>query len=311
MLKPYPFQEIGISFLARRREALLADDMGLGKTLQIVEAIKRLKLTNGVILCPVSIRRTWYRWLRDQYPGAFVKEITSANSVIDFNSFNVINYDIIWKQQIVEQIRQKEDWDILVCDESHYLKTHDSKRTKAVFGQRGINKSFRYRWAATGTPILNRPIEIFPLLKAFVPELLMQYNDYYKFAYKFCAGYNGPFGFDANGASNLDRLAGLISPFMLRRLKKDVLKDLPEAVYEKVYLDPTDKLRHLCDEEAKAKVTETQSLRHAIGLLKVKPAIAHIKTLLEERNKLVVFAWHTEVIHQIKEAFKNEAVIYT
>lgn len=315
MIKLMPFQEIGRDFLALRQNAILADDMGLGKTFQILEAIKKLGLQSGLIVCPQSIRRSWVKRTREQMPLAFIKEITSSQVPPDPSAFNIVNYDIIWKEPLRSHLLQGV-WPVLVCDESHALKNIDAKRTKFVLGKKGLYLRCERRWLATGTPILNRPIELYAPLRSLFPTFLGKYQSYYDYAYRFCAGYQGTFGFDATGASNLEELCKILKPIMIRRLKSEVVKDLPPVTYDKVYLDPSDKLIRLVEQEkeeyyARKLIGETSTTRQAIGVIKAQAAIKHIRSLLETKQKIVVFVWHKAVVETLMEEFKHEAVKYT
>lgn len=315
MIRLMPFQETGRDFLVLRQNAILADDMGLGKTFQILEAIKKLGIQSGIIVCPQSIRRSWVKRTREQMPLAFIKEITSSQVIPDPSAFNIVNYDIIWKEPLRSHLLQGQ-WQVLVCDESHALKNIDAKRTKFVLGKKGLYLRCERRWLATGTPVLNRPVELYAPLRALFPSFLGKYTSYYDFAYKFCAGYQGTFGFDATGASNLDELCKILKPFMLRRLKSEVVGYLPPVTYDKVYLDPSDKLIKLIEKEreefsAKNLIGETSTTRQAIGVIKTQAAIKHIRELLNTKQKIVVFVWHKAVVESLMEEFKNEAVRYT
>ncbi|MDP3013080.1 MAG: SNF2-related protein, partial [Candidatus Subteraquimicrobiales bacterium] len=108
MIKLLPFQEVGRDFLALRNNAILADDMGLGKTYEALEAIKKLYLNSGLIICPQSIRRSWVKRIREQIPLAFIKEITSPKLVPEVSAFNVINYDIVWKEPLITYLKEQE-----------------------------------------------------------------------------------------------------------------------------------------------------------------------------------------------------------
>lgn len=299
--------------MANRENAVLADDMGLGKTVQAIEGAKRIKAKNGIITCPLGVRRSWVKNLRSQFPSCFIREITSPKVLIDPRAFNIINYDIIWKEPLVSEIKRQR-WDLWIGDEAHFLKNKESKRSKSLIMRNGIYSRCTFRWMLTGTPILNRPIELYPLLRALCPEVLGTFVDYYRYAYQFCGAFQDTYGFNAQGASHLDQLAAMLSKVMLRRMKRDVLKDLPSATYEKVYLEPTDKLMALSKrekEEQDAAIGAISSLRRALGTLKIQPAIDHLEDLLEVKDKVVVFAWHTEVIQKIKEHFGVKAVVYT
>jgi SWI/SNF-related matrix-associated actin-dependent regulator 1 of chromatin subfamily A len=315
MIRLMPFQEIGRDFLCLRANAILADDMGLGKTFQILEAIKKLGLQSGIIVCPQSIRRSWVKRTREQMPLAFIKEITSSQVIPDPSAFNIVNYDIVWKEPLRSHLLQGQ-WPVLVCDESHALKNIDAKRTKFVLGKKGLYQRCERVWLATGTPVLNRPVELYAPLRALFPTFLGKYTSYYDYAYKFCAGYQGTFGFDATGASNLEELCRILKPIMIRRLKSEVVKDLPPVTYDKVYLDPSDKLMRLIEQErkefsAKKLIGETSTTRQAIGVIKVQAAIKHIRELLETKPKIVVFVWHKAVVEALMEEFGTQAVKYT
>jgi SWI/SNF-related matrix-associated actin-dependent regulator 1 of chromatin subfamily A len=304
-----PFQIKGRDFLAANKNAVLADDMGLGKTLMAIEAMKTLILTSGLIICPLGVRRTWVKVLSDQYPQAIVKELTTIRSIPYPKAINIINYDIAWREPIVEAL--KTHWPVLIADESHFLKSIEAKRTKAILGRGGVHNFCDRRWMMTGTPVLNRPIELYPILRSLCPDTLGVFRDYYRYAYRYCAAFRDAFGFNTDGASNLKELAQLLSPIMLRRMKEDVLPQLPEIRYEKIYLEPTDKLINLTKEEEIADDTTVLSIRHAVGLLKVKPAIIHIEEVLETKPKIVVFTWHKDVAHALKDRFKTKAVLFT
>lgn len=310
MLTLMPFQETGRDFLAMRTNAILADDMGLGKTLMAIEAMKTCKISSGLVICPLSVRRTWVKVLLEQFPGASIQELTSTRSIPNPQSINVVNYDIAWRGKLIDQLRSVR-WKVLIADESHYLKTMEAKRTKALLGKGGLHNVCDRRWMMTGTPILNRPIELYPILRSLCPERLGSFQDYYRYAYKFCAGFQDNFGFNADGASNLEELSKILGPFMLRRMKEDVLDQLPPIQYEKIYLDPSDQLMAMVKREEKSDIDEAGSIRHAIGLLKVKPAILHLEDLLLSKPKVVVFTWHKDVANKIKDHFKDGAVLFT
>lgn len=305
----FPFQELGRDFLALRKNALQADDMGLGKTFMAIEAAKKLAVTNGIVLCPLTVRRTWYKNLREQYPSAYIKEITSSNHRVDHTAINVINYDIFWREPLFTYINDLR-WQLLICDESHFLKDINAKRTKFVLGKKGIHKISDIHWLMTGTPILTRPIELYPTLRCLCPANLGEYADYYKYAYHFCDAYQDVYGFNASGASNLKELSAILRPVMIRRMKEDVLDQLPDITYEKVYLDPTDKLITLTKRE-NATADPDGSIRKAVGVLKIAPAIDYLTDILETKTKVVVYTWHKDVYHGLHDHFKGQSVLYT
>lgn len=300
-----PFQEVGRDFLAGRPDAILADDMGLGKTVQAIEAMKLSRITNGVIITPQTIRHDWVVNLNDQAPGLRVREISSPRVMPDLSAINVVNYDIIWREPLLNRLKEA-SWDLLLADESHALKNIKSKRAKSVLGRGGLYSRCKNRWLMTGTPVLNRPMELYAPLRALCPEILGAYVDYYKYAYRFCAAFQDTFGFNTDGASNLSELAMILRPVMLRRMKREVLKDLPEETYQKIYLPPTNELAMMCKETG-----EGGSIRKALGMVKTEFAIKHIEELLETKNKIVAFTWHRDVAKRLGEYFGPRAVLHT
>ena len=304
----YEFQKIGVDFLASRKTAILADGMGLGKTVMAIEAIKKRDLKNGIIITPQSIRHTWFKVFKDQFPGMAVKEIFNTRVLPEPDAFNIVNYDIVWRQPLLTELKSCK-WDLLIADESHYLKNIASKRGKTVLGKKGLYSLAEYVWLMTGTPVLNKPMELYAPLRALVPLMLGKYKGYMEFAYRYCGAFQDTFGFNVEGASNLGELASLLAPVMLRRTKEEVLPELPEAIYEKIYLDPSEKLMETTNEEIVS--PKTASIKRALGLLKVEPAIAHIESVLKTKDKVVVFTWHKIVAEKLKKHFENRAVLYT
>jgi len=319
MLKPLPFQTAGIQFLLDNRSALLADDMGLGKTLQAIEACKQLKAERVLVVCPLAVRRNWCRVFHQQAPHYTVREMTTARQIpLLQDHVCVVNYDIAWRRPLFEYLRQGK-WDVIICDEAHKLKTPTSNRTKAILGGKGLVSRASFRWMLTGTPVLNRPVEIWPMIRSLRPDLLGEYQSFYAFTKRFCGGREGQWGWECSGATHLEELAAMIKPLLLRRRKCDVLKDLPSVMYQKIYLNTDKRLDDLSRQE-KAQyhggnrnelLGEASTLRREIGLLKLQSAIGYIEDLLEERDKVVVFGHHKDVLDGIAAHFGSAAVLCT
>ena len=158
--------------------------------------------------------------------------------------------------KVVESLT-KRNWDLVVADEAHFLKNLEAKRTKAVLGDRfkkkpGLADLGQKRIFLTGTPIPNRPIEIWPIISALAPD---EFGSFKQFARRYCEGHEEfvsktkkVFKFD--GASNLEELQErLRSTVMIRRLKIDVLKELPPKRRQIISLPPSDEAKELIAEE--------------------------------------------------------------
>ncbi len=319
----YPFQEKGVGFLeAKRGRALIADEMGLGKTIQTLAWLQlHPELTPIIIVVPASLKLNWEReieaWMTD--PGTVqILSGTTPSSLFYADTF-IINYDILfaWTAEI-KRIKPQ----VLVLDEVHYTKNNQAKRTKAA---KKLGKFIPHVIGLSGTPIVNRPIEIYNAINIIDRTVFPSQWDYTE---KYCAcKYNG-FGWDVSGASNTEELNyKLTNSIMLRRLKKDVLPDLPDKVcsYIPIELDNTEDyrfaernfisfIRQYKGKEAANKASNAAALAEIEGLKqlavkgKLKQCINWIRDFLESDEKLVVFCTHKFVVNALMEEFPKIAV---
>ena len=174
MDKLMPFQEEGVEFLKAHKHALLADDMGLGKTAQAIVAANELKANKILVICPASVKIHWMHEFRKWTDKPYALQIINKKSdKIYFNTrITIINYDLVISKGIYNQLIHQE-FGVGICDEAHYLKNLTAKRTKAILGKKGILTHCFCKWMLTGTPILNRPIELFPILRTLASHTIM------------------------------------------------------------------------------------------------------------------------------------------
>lgn len=228
----FPYQMEGVQRLLQSKRILLGDEMGLGKTVQTIEAINQLSLPRDakiLILCPKSLLDVWKNELHNWLSVPFLVQLAATTKVPEFvnRSITVMNYDICHKHrsQLMDTF-----FDILICDEAHYLKNKDAMRTKAVLGDGSKSGIPSDRlWLLSGTPVLNRPLELYPLLRAIDPT---EFGSFKAFADRYCdpktlKDSRGNYRKDYSGAKNLGELAKRLSPIMIRRYKSDVLNQLP------------------------------------------------------------------------------------
>ncbi len=296
----YDFQKEGVEFLRTHRSALLADEMGLGKTPQALIAMQLVGARSVLVICPASVK---YNWKREAINWGFQESdilIVDNKSIAQAkdHSFIIVNYDLAHRKAYAKHLAPRM-YDVLVCDESHYLKNHDAKRSKAVFGRGGYASRAIYRWMMTGTPVLNRPVELHNMLRTLAPETLGQFANYIAFTKRFCDAYEGKWGWDVSGSKNVEELAGRLAGFMLRR-EKNKLKNLPERILRKVLIPTSPAI-----EKEIFGAEENESIRRVLGRAKTKDAIKYVKDVLEIENKVVVFAYHREVIDQLTEGLKE------
>tara|TARA_R110000823_G_scaffold85238_1_gene191468 strand:+ start:52 stop:2112 length:2061 start_codon:yes stop_codon:yes gene_type:complete len=318
-LQYLPYQSAGVKALQERQSALLADPMGLGKTIQICSLLNKIpgELRTVLIVVPASLKLNWARelskWLViprriDVVNGG--KEQIPANPDIV-----IINYDVLAKHS--EKLTSIE-WSCVVFDESHYLKNPKATRTKQAFKIRA-----RRRYALTGTPIPNRPIEIQPILGYLDPDNFGGKSGWIRFASRYCAGHKGRWGYDASGSSNLDELRHrLRTSIMIRREKSEVLTDLP-AKRRQVIVLPADKYKDTLQAERSAdrvdealtealtmiesggsvEFSEMSQVRHQTALDKVPAVLEHLEGITEP---VVVFAHHHDVMEKLAEGLEAQ-----
>lgn len=306
-----PYQRAGIAFALGRKHTLIADEMGLGKTIQAIGVINAdPSVLRVCIVCPASLRLNWRDELSKWLVAPFsLSVVTAKDKALPKATIHVINYDLLHRHQFPV-------YDLLIVDEAHYLKNPLARRTKKTLAIRAERKLF-----LTGTPILSRPIEIYPLLKALDP---LNWPSRAAFGARYCAGFLGDWGMDFSGASNLDELHDkLRSTIMIRRLKKDVLTELPPKQRQIVEftLDgipaATVKrdaatlagLRKLgswtgqVEELKRAKQDAFENItavRHETALAKVPKVVEYVTDVLESEPKVVVFAHHRDVIELLR-----------
>lgn len=231
-MMPFPFQRAGILYGLLKKRFILADDMGVGKTLQALAVAHLSGAADKLIVeCPATIKINWQRAIAQCLPHLTCSVWDGKGGDSDVNVI-VINYDVVKKHlRALRAFKAK----ALICDEGHYLKSATSQRSKATYA---LAHDIERIAILTGTPILNRPVELVSLLT--ILGRFDEFGGWYEFTRRYCAAYqrtlwlkkNGvPFPkkiWDTSGASNLEQLnQKLRASCMIRRKKSEVVKDLP------------------------------------------------------------------------------------
>ena len=233
----YKYQIEGVHFLEQKNgRALIADEMGLGKTVQALSWLKlHPEFSKVLVICPASLKINWQR--EAEKWALLDMEILNGTTPHKIKSNDVIiNYDILsyWEKHL--KLKQ---FHVIIFDEAHYIKNNKAKRTKAF---KRLVKSVPRLIALTGTPIENKPIEIYNIVKVIDPSIFPDATD---FAIEFCGAKKTRFGWDKNGATNTLRLNKILSSsIMIRRKKVDVLKDLPEKQIIKVPFEINNRIEY-------------------------------------------------------------------
>ena len=318
------YQKEGVCFIENRDgRVLLADEMGLGKTIQTLAWLQlHPELRPVIVVCPASLKLNWEREIKTQTEKQDIVILNGNNPTGRFPLFRkaiyIINYDIVkaWEKNL-KKLKAK----VLVLDECHAIKNRRAIRTKAI---KRIAKEIDHIICLSGTPIINRPVEIYNSISLINPEL---FPSFFKYAKEYCGATHNGFGWDFSGATHTDNLhKKLVGSVMLRRLKKDVLKELPEKTRtvipmeldnpEEYKIVAKDFIKWLKEQDPdKAERAERAETLTRIEILKqvaiknkMKSCIDWIKQYLETENKLVVFATHKQTTQAIISAFPEISV---
>eukprot|EP00039_Didymoeca_costata_P010504 m.141447 g.141447 ORF g.141447 m.141447 type:complete len:701 (-) comp14851_c0_seq3:3-2105(-) len=309
-----PFQLAGVQrAVANHGRLLIADDMGLGKTVQALSiSIHYSSEWPLLIICPSSLRINWAEEVQ-QWLGIGEEQIQviTTGKQRPNRLICIISYDLATKMA-ADLARFK----VVIVDECHYLKNPESQRTKSLVP---LVKAAKRAVMLSGTPALSRPMELFMQLHALVPDV---FKNLVPFGKRYCNGYQGPYGWDFTGSSNLSELQLVMAKtIMIRRLKKDVLQELPDKLRQQVYVDPSpkyrkgilgllasekkleDKIRQSHGDSRQALENEKRALviklYHESGLAKLPGALNYLDNVIDKGIKALLFAHHRDVLDEI------------
>lgn len=330
-----PFQREGVRFALRHGgRALIGDEMGLGKTVQALAVASAYRDEwPALIICPASLREQWadslHRWLGVTEDKIHVVHTNKdAAAVPDRAQFLVVSYNFVPK--MAESLGKR--FQVIIGDEAHCVKDPSAQRTKATMP---LLLRARRVILLTGTPALNKPKELFQLVAALVPSAKLKMTE---FGQRYCQNQGGSYRhqFDKwGGASNLGELNMLLkSTVMIRRLKRDVLTQLPKKRRQQVFLsldgDARKELKSLSGklEGVKAALAAAQRQSHVSGGaagglggmeqqqvimemyrrsadLKVKAVQEYVSCLLDAGEKFICFAHHAALMDGIEHACRG------
>lgn len=345
--KLLPFQEVALRYLEQcNGRALIADEMGLGKTVESLAWLaNHREMFPVLVICPNTVKISWQRHIKewvsedsvqfngkelDGEPGNFV--VSSYDSLVDRNeevfkkAFELVKYG----------------FRSIILDEAHKIKNSAAKRSKAV---RYLIKhlQIQYILALTGSPVINTPVDMFNVLNLLRPDV---FSNFWSYAKKYCDAHRKKIWISRHkvrdiwvfGASNQDELKQLLqSTVMLRRLKKDVLQQLPEKrrVVVPVEIDNSEEYTEvkrdladwLLDRVELGKMTaeafeswsngegenvdmlrRVEALKQVAAKGKLSAAVEWIEDFLETGKKLIVFMSHKSVMSNVKVRFKDISV---
>ncbi len=335
------YQQSGVSWLERLRKmrlsGILADDMGLGKTIQAITAVTQMKKDNkdGVtlIVCPTSLVYNWREEFQKFSPKLKTLVIdgipTQRKKLIQGRGKTdilITSYSLIQKD--IEHYKDT-TFNYVILDEAQHIKNRATRNAKSVKMLKA-----EHRLILTGTPIENSLDELWSLFDFLMPGLLSSYE---RFNEKFIRGsaYNG-------GNTDLELLRKKVSPFILRRMKKDVLKELPPVSNIVYHCHLSDVQKELYQSFASQARKELSALVKKEGFNKVQiqilatltrlkqicchPAIFAkdsaepgdsakydmllelLQNLMEGGHKTVIFSQYTRMLQLMKKDLENKGV---
>lgn len=233
-----PFQTVGVAYQkAINYRGIIGDEMGLGKTLQGIATAIKAESKRIAVICPASLRENWRREILDttgeralMLSGTVPDPVEVADIVSGNYKFFIMNYDMLARpiKELKEEngiITRREvypwvmlinslGFDHVIVDEAHRIKNIEASRTKAI-----LKINIPRITCLTGTPVINRPAELYASLHWIAPQVFPTYD-----------GFVSRYSDGKNGARNVDELKKKLAPFFIRRRKRDVVKDLPPIV---------------------------------------------------------------------------------
>ncbi|KAG2391826.1 hypothetical protein C9374_013311 [Naegleria lovaniensis] len=335
-----PFQKAGVEFgIKRQGRIMIADEMGLGKTIQCIAIACHFSNEWPLwIVCPGSLKANWkkeiLKWIggnrlcingrEELITSSQINVIDNSNQIDDGTSvINIISYDLLAKDNVISIVENefKENKNgMIICDESHLLKSLSSKRSQNLVPL--IERAKRVI-LASGTSCMSRPIELYSQIKAILPDHKITKLD---FGYRYCGLHQQPRNdLDYKGSSRLSELFCLLSnTIMIRRLKRDVLSDLPPKKRTKYYLqvkeEHLNKLSSIGESNGKQKKSsyfgnDWQKLQRDRDIVakymktaeaKIEGIKQYLRKLIPRREKFLIFAHHRCMMDAIEETVKIE-----
>jgi len=359
-------QKVALKFFLKRGIGINASEMGTGKTFPAILTAKHLYDTNKIkdclTVCIASVKWNWVREIvkclapdgasdgeyiytfnpetesltkrpreeGDNYPLLFrVVEGPPERRVEAYFSkalFKIVNYEIL--RNDIDPILYDTIFGCILVDEIHRIRTYSAKQTKALYQ---LGKEATYRYGLTGTPIQNKLRDLYSIMRFIHPHLL---GNWFVFDNRYCE--HGYFG-EVIGHKRLNEIHKKLQTIMVRRLKKDVLKDLPPKVYNDIFIDMSSEQRKFYNkvrdqiltsdfEEVEEKINKQANILANITFLrevcdscelidptahdssKLKELRRIVEDLLENEHKVVIFSQFERMTRIIERELRVPAI---
>ena len=310
----FEYQKQGIEFLVSKQGGMLLDEQGLGKTVQALEACKQIDPEVLVIVCPAIMQGTWLHHVTNLIPKEITTYIHSYEWYVKLTNL----------KPLLKEIKDKKIG--VIVDESHYIKTPTSKRTKTVQHLLSLD-NIVFKVLLTGTPVTRDVDDLYTQLKVFYPDFCRSIFEYRK---KYMKCIHHFFGDIYKGFKNdviKQEIIRLLKNCSVRRTKKSAGLNLPSIIRTPVYIDINKKIAKeslsILDYATKVingvddyttyktdlseEASHIASIRKALGVAKVPQVVSYVDVLKESNiSKLVIFGVHIDVINLIYEALKEK-----
>lgn len=329
MTQLYPYQRRGVRLIGVFEDrVLLADEMGLGKTLQ---ALKRVFTTGKfpcVVICPASLKQNWKREIKKHF-GLRVEVLSGKKTKPIRCRFGkkqiiIVNYEILgaWLSELLA-LKPK----TVIVDEVQAIKNREAKRSRWT---RRLCRRTKNVYLLSGTPLTNRPWELWVCLNILWPK---EFPAFWPFAHEYSVCRRTRYGWKFLRGKRLDRLHKKLKRLgMIRRLKRDVLKDLPPKTHIVLPLDigkkKLDEYRYaesnFVEWLGKQSMSKLRRAKRAIGIAKMiylRGLIGELKQTIvfdwldnwmaEDDGKFIMFAHHRKILDTYHERYlKNSVCIH-
>ena len=334
LLELFGYQNVGVEFIVRSGgRAIIADEMGLGKTVQFIAFVLYRRMTNpnyrALVLCPAAVLINWEREIK-KFTGLDACLWTTRGPQGDLGAaFHVCAYSSLIVRTdsypVVTELN-KIGFDGIGADEYHLLKSRDAQRTQAVMGAGRKGDSKKYPGLTctdfvglTGTPIQNRPAELFTLLNHIDAK---RFPSFFHYANRYGAWPKGNWAGRPSTPMNLDDLHERTKDIVIRRLQKDVQKDMPPLLRTEAYIELSEAERKeytklllslvgTWKKSRKPSVTDYHAFNEFLIDKKLPRAWELIDEMVENGHSVLVFSTRLAPLKKTMERYGSKGALIT
>jgi len=348
----WPFQRASVAYALRRDRCLIGDQPGLGKTPIAIAYANEISAKSVLVICPANIRLQWADRIREwstlPWPYVVYPIISGRHGVHPSAHWTIVSYDLARTEEIGRALARRL-YDLVILDEAHYLKTIDTGRTRAVFGDHtdwcrkqlkeggwenlfpAIASRAGAVLALTGTPLPNRPREAYVLSRKFCWDAIdfmseERFNERFNPVARLQGVRSDGSTYDYTREEvgrGPELQARLRANFMVRHLKRDVMPQLKLPVYDIVRVEESRAVKSALAAESLLDIDpemlssgditvngQWAIVRHMIGLA-IAPQVGDYAAMCLDggEDKIVIFAWHKDVLDLLQNRLSRFGVL--